>query len=29
KEDADQFFFEMPLGEFTADYFPKPKKSAN
>lgn len=29
KEDADQFFFEMPLGKFTADYFPKPKKSAN
>ncbi|EMW7813794.1 SOS response-associated peptidase family protein [Acinetobacter baumannii] len=29
KEDAEQFFFEMPLGEFTADYFPKPKKSAN
>lgn len=29
KEEADQFFFEMPLDEFTADYLPKPKKSAN
>ncbi|MDC4363766.1 SOS response-associated peptidase [Acinetobacter baumannii] len=26
KEDADQFFFEMPLGEFTANYFPKANK---
>lgn len=25
KDDADQFFFEMPIGEFTADYFPKPR----
>jgi putative SOS response-associated peptidase YedK len=29
KEDADQFFFEIPLGEFTAEYLPKPRKSAN
>ncbi|MDH2484584.1 SOS response-associated peptidase [Acinetobacter baumannii] len=29
KEDADHFFFEMPIGEFTAEYFPKPRKSAN
>lgn len=27
KEDADKFFFEMPLDESTADYFPKPRKS--
>lgn len=26
KEDADQFFFEMPIGEFIADYFLNPKK---
>ncbi len=26
KEDADQFFFEMPVAEFTSNYFPKPNK---
>ncbi|KQE14215.1 SOS response-associated peptidase family protein [Acinetobacter pittii] len=25
KEEADQFFFEMPVGEYTAEYFPKIK----
>lgn len=29
KEDAAKFFFEMPLDQFTANHFPKPRKSDN